>query len=401
MPGLSRWASLAHIAMLSLHMALLCTFVFFMLRVRSPQSITSSLQVLMASHGHPTRGRSNIRSATSKPVPDQRRTSIDTTWRYTGNKSTKHTDEKGCTVCSGIDGLIIFDHSAGGLKGNRAMIKGLGYLARHVCAQVALLAPCKALDNKHTIKENEVDCNLSWDHFFNITTSDGTNLIRTRTLHHANEIKSNTSPQDGLNEALRARDFVWHLRIGQQQKLGIRLRELNYFRGAYEHCSYVQIQAPSWIKSAADDILIPMGLHRNDFDSLHIRRTDSIQTCNSSVEAVLSLVDCARQVRSEKMLVFTDERSQWYHQEVVVALKTTGVSAIFMDPIIERRTTNNYDTFQIGQVIQGSAKTRFEIHRCKRHPGEQMIRMPESFPMESRSSVRTCVTGWKRTYLGT
>merc|ERR1712187_286307 len=146
-------------------------------------------------------------------------------------------------------------------------------------------------------------------------------------------------------------------------------------------CSYVHIQLPNWITSAAQEILMSMGIHGNGFDSLHIRRTDSTSSCNSSVEAVLSLVGCAREVVSKKLLVFTDERSKSYQHNIVHALATVGLSAIFMDAIIERQTTNNYDTFQIGKAMQASARTRFSIHRCFKHQKfSQMIMMQDEVP---------------------
>lgn len=358
------------LAMFLLQMTLLCPLAFFMERM-----IASFMERMIASSF-------------------QARISI---------KPTKHSDEDGCTVCNGIDGAIFLNPaflragggSGGGLNGNRDFIQGLGYLARHVCAQLSLPPPCKALASVHTIKGKIVDCGLSWDHFFNITTNDGTNLITTRTPQYTNKIKA--TPEEGLQDALTASDFVWQLHIEKQEPMGLALSahvELKKLIDAYKHCSYFQIRVPNWIESAAQGILMSIGAHGHDFDSLHIRRTDSILSCDSSVEAVVSLVDCAREVRSEKLLIFTDERDEWYHKMVVAALDTVGVSASVMDPIIDRQTANNYDTFQIGMSMQDSANIRFSIHRCKELK-ESMIRGP----MIS-SQIRTCVQGWKRTYGG-
>ena len=117
------------------------------------------------------------------------------------------------------------------------------------------------------------------------------------------------------------------------------------------------------------------GPHASHY-TLHVRRSDTIDDCDTSVPAVVRYMQCAEgrwyQNSTDQLLLFTDETSQTYLQELMRALSKAprwGGGVVHADPLVAEQLSagdrdDNFLVYAVASALMKDATHHYTIDRC-------------------------------------
>lgn len=310
-----------------------------------------------------------------------------------------------------------------GLLDRGTSLMSTACLASHLCARVAVMPPCAMLTEDH-LDGQPLSCDVKWDRYFNITRkSSGEPLLTVHSslstpdlsnqlsLSGTDFITITPSSDIGGEFALALRSHVmgqsflwqlsWHtytqpvnyeamkdLRVSARQ-LGVRLWDPN--------APPIRISWSSTVLQMRESFFARHGFDAGRFITLHVRRGDAIDECNTSAAHVANYVACVldnegRRESAEPLLLFTDEEDSGYLQQLQDLLSRLTVHDVIGSPrrvvhgdallqlmladASESRhdagdlSSDNYLVFAVGRAVQEAAASAIEI-RSKYHTGSQ------------------------------
>lgn len=199
--------------------------------------------------------------------------------------------------CHTYRSRIVYADKGAGIRDRLQVMEALGKLAISLCALLAMDPPCRALKRGHN-RGKEVSCNWTWSHYVQLT-HDGMDVLNS-TLPPAPFLKlGSENASSDLMRARRSRGqpFVW---------------EFPYFHAAVRHVLIPQVRMEVvWARNfseVADRLLQTLP---KLFTTLHIRRRDTAEECDTSVVRVLAYVNCSVEP-STALFFYTDDRSKDY-----------------------------------------------------------------------------------------
>lgn len=325
--------------------------------------------------------------------------------------------------CSRRINKIYFTDGAAGLGDRKSIIHDLSQLAGYLCAEVVVPPPSKFLLKQHNFGR-DISTDLLWSDLYNITfIEDGNPVIRSTEAEFVADYESFKfedwfhvvssglileedfkrvemfSLQQDLDEE-SSRGFVWeintHWLISDLVRDGLPVNQLNPQNndkmrpgiGLKEGCVYSNSDTePSHLQIMQKRLLNRfkrLSPQNSIFGLLHLRRGDSIDTCNTSVDRIKEYLACSLNGteslgRNITLLMMTDEDDVEYRQDIMGLLDDfTHVSILDADDIvakivresvrngiIDAGLENNFYVYDIEQVFQGwdSDFTKFHLVR--------------------------------------
>ena len=152
-------------------------------------------------------------------------------------------------------------------------------------------------------------------------------------------------------------------------------------------CEYAKISAPHAMQRMADAILDELELHRETsrdtiVGKLHVRRTDSVNSCNTSLPKMESYLKCtfpsSSPSRNILLLFASDDFTPAYRRgfENLVNQNLEDVAFVDLDYLIQNytkqaiaagqipsRNLNNFYIFKLGNVLSRNTSFDFQQHR--------------------------------------
>ena len=338
-----------------------------------------------------------------------------------------HSDHRPLTCqrhCSRRINTIYYKDNSAGLGDRKSIIHDLSQLAGYLCAEVVVPPPSKFLHERHNFGRH-ISTDLLWSDLYNITfIEDGNPVIRSTEAEFDADYDSFKSKdwfhivsssglkleedfkrvemfslQQDLDEE-SSRGFVWeineHWLISDLVRDGLPVNQLNPQNndkmrpgiGLKEGCVYSNSDTePSHLQIMQKRLLNRfkrLSPQNSIFGLLHLRRGDSIDTCNTSVDRVKEYLACSLDGteslgRNITLLMMTDEDDVEYRQDIMGLLDDfTHVSILDADDIvakivresvrngiIDAGLQNNFYVYDIEKVFQGwdSAFTNFHLVR--------------------------------------
>jgi len=110
--------------------------------------------------------------------------------------------------------------------------------------------------------------------------------------------------------------------------------------------------------------------------ALHVRRSDTVDQCDTSLQAVLSYMSCpealAAEATNQTLIIFTDESDQGYIDSLLTGLATLprwGGGVAHGDSIVREMLdgadrTDNYLVYSVGSLLMSRADQFFAMERC-------------------------------------
>jgi len=152
--------------------------------------------------------------------------------------------------------------------------------------------------------------------------------------------------------------------------------------------TFVHIDMPASVYEICNRTMTSLAITEGSYMSLHIRRNDAINQCNTSIKRIVEYLHCltytSEQLRlnnwRSRLLIFTDETDSNYLTELVNSIEairpvnyTERIVPIHVDPIIDRIIydashvlripSDNYYNFVVGQQIQKKSTLQIEFRR--------------------------------------
>lgn len=356
-----------------------------------------------------------------------------------------------CSRCTGpYDSVVVLRapsrRTQAGLGDRSFVLRGVANLASSLCAQLIAPSPIEILDTKKHNHNHSLDVNTSWSRYFSMTSWDGVDYLTERwnvssaqarltnsswrrgVLElHANSVEDVVAQYGKVARATAAGEpFVWNIggatsywefRLpleGEVRRLRDKERDHGHFHvttaaphlsgdcdhgqvcvqgGATTTCGdYVSIAASLEVRHAASSALrrlAPEASGAGAVATLHVRRGDTIETCNTSVSAVLEYLRCAKLdsstravasptfLKTRQLLLFTDETDATYISSLAAAIEAEFASqqlkVSHADPAVSEsgaHATDNFFTFAVVAHLIQTSGMQFGVHRC--HGNQRM-----------------------------
>jgi len=329
-----------------------------------------------------------------------------------------------------------------GLSDRRAIITLLSRVAASLGARVAVEAPCALLSTAHN-GGHQLDCNFPWAMYsVNPTFADDRTSILVEgqcqdwcsgfpvpwaqkciwsacaTCGHCfrAQIRSTHSSSSVTHQYCEARTkqiagipFVWYLDASHPYTSvkrwlvnaassicpGTTARACapgTYCSTSPAGCSYATMSTSAASIIVRDRVLTSLGLTARSYMTLHIRRGDAKDACNTDISVVAAYLDCSIPASSllpaqpMKLLIFTDETDRHYLDQLMRRIKDLRsvhgmnlVVPVHADPLILNVLhhmqselhvpTDNYFVYLVGTAVQDESLLPMERRRgynCQR-----------------------------------
>ena len=201
-------------------------------------------------------------------------------------------------ACRSYASRLVYSDKGAGIRDRLQVMEALSRLALSLCALLAMDAPCHALRRGHNRGKN-VSCAWGWDHYVQIRHKGMSTLNSTLPLGPALHLGSG----DVRADLARARasgnaTFVWD------------------FPSFFVAINYIPIPpAPAvdvvWASNFSATADLVLQTLPSAFSTLHIRRRDTMGEYDTSINRVVTFVNCSIAKRTA-LLLYTDERSKDY-----------------------------------------------------------------------------------------
>jgi len=355
---------------------------------------------------------SSSSSTTSKATPSRRHDC----WRH----------------CPQRKNIIFYAYDRAGLNDRYSIISQLAQIAGYLCARLELPPPSFLLTSIHN-NGLDVSRDIEWQEFKNITfKEDNSSIFIDRHSSSFNrdfknwhkipvydkEKHSNwfyiLSPNaaDTLKDYETIQNFSWHLDensangfiweirsnyytsalshnilpepsldIQNNSKYSIEMQPMHYVRNSTNRqhirtpqCDYIQSFQPAdmlLLSHRIKERVYSLSLQNSTYGYFHIRRGDTIQTCNTTIAEIRNFLQCSlngteRFGKNITILMGSDERDAIYRQNVIsLSEDYSHVQILDADKIttdvlrdsiqrgvIDKKFDNNYHIFDLQNVLK-------------------------------------------------
>jgi hypothetical protein len=283
-----------------------------------------------------------------------------------------------------------------GMNDREGLYLTLGTLAEMVCAQIVVPPPCMQLAWTHNGGKH-VDCKWDWAHYRDFKRPDGEPLLTEarEVPMFSNRAILPTAPrwcdsEAALKAALLLKfenvpfvlyvsvDFLWH----QITCEGSILNAIYRWNFLSRDCNYKPTATHSHLALRVAAEVIES--HSN-FISLHIRRGDIVELCDTSPLKVDLFMNCwleEDERNFDAIILLTDETDQSYLTSVIQVLRKYSLHVIHGDQQIITSLNNlgileldNYVVYGAGKVIEEQAAKKTEFGGHGENQFEQCERM--------------------------
>ena len=332
-----------------------------------------------------------------------------------------------CAVSLALKSFIVVKgQGAAGIQDRLKIFLGVGNLAGFLQARVVPEAPCVMLTKWHNRHiPLECDRNRTWSTYYNLSFQDhsrtailaaypedttGYQIVggpvkvsppkrgkRPMMKQAKKEEKIPAKQAAILNQfkqvlALKnaGRPFIWmfeahYLRLCTRLNILISSLKLlpaptpkycphdhgwvsRYARARNSLCDVVDFTWPTRVLALRDSFLTATNLTAQCYFYLHLRRSDMVQDCDSSIEGLVVYVRCVLQDVSLPLVFFTDGSLAYAAQLTNALHKVYPYPIIHGDPILEPWSGgDNYFTYAAALAIKQHSLAAMERHRwhCK------------------------------------
>lgn len=252
--------------------------------------------------------------------------------------------------CNGKDSSLIDGAGlvrAAGLNDHAKVLAKLLSIADWTCSQLYYPPPCEMLDRRHNDGKN-VSCEYGWEFYLNIPHPYD-NLL----LTHEQYAMNKQEPPLDIDILVPPKQIYGWACLGHKFPYGM----------SYDNTNKHSIEAQTVLKQLLGD-------RKSEFYGLHVRRTDAVKECDSSVRRVVEKV---RNITSPTLrlplLYWSDEKDQSYHAELYDALMGTLSErlsrVIWLDPVLRNMSAvvNNFHVHAIEIAVGKSATKLIEFRR--------------------------------------
>ena len=286
--------------------------------------------------------------------------------------------------CSRRINKIYYKDGAAGLGDRKIIIHDLSQLAGYLCAEVVVPPPSKFLHKRHNFWRH-ISTDILWSDLYNITfIEDGNPVIRSSEAEFVADYEDSFKYKDwfhvvsssglkleedfkcvetfllqqDLDKESSRGGFVWeidkHWWYSDLVRDGLPVNQLNPQNndkmrpgiGLKEGCVYSNSDTePSHLQIMQKRLLNRfkrLSPQNSIFGLLHLRRGDSIDTCNTSVDRIKEYLACSLNGteslgRNITLLMMTDEDDVEYRQDIMGLLDDfTHVSILDADDIVAK-----------------------------------------------------------------
>lgn len=212
-----------------------------------------------------------------------------------------------------------------GLNDRRAVISNLLKWAWALNATLNLEPPCKMLAAVHN-RGIPISCNVTWDRYFDI------------------EPKRLLTYQPCSVQLSSFYSLASHVRVLETKAIPVHLAPSRF----------VIQQAETF----AQDSALPA-----QYDMIHIRRTDAISECNTSLSRMRGILK-THAFKTTHVLYGTDETDQNYNDNLIRVLQDRLLTVYDVESTLRMRfPTDNYMAYSIGHYLMQHAVSRHEWRR--------------------------------------
>jgi len=305
-----------------------------------------------------------------------------------------------CKRCDSYDSVVVLSGQwVAGMSDRVSIMSGAALLATSLCARLIMPSPANALLQLSTGHNGgaPVDPSWGWERYLQLGwLPDGQSVI----ARPGEELQHITSRATVINSkygevadnythvASLPGQFVWYI-------------DDNYYHWSAQlpplGCDGDQVVLPdavekqhpmnsaewslppsTFVQDIACDTRDALGTTPDTMHAVHVRRTDTVNRCNTSVAAVVEHIKACDATwntldpRGAFLVLFTDETEQVYLDELVAALSELprwggrvrhGDRAIF-EQLSEQDKTDNFLVYAVAADLMATSSRYFEVHRC-------------------------------------
>ena len=283
---------------------------------------------------------------------------------------------------------------AAGLNDRLYLLSHFANLASYLCAYIIVDKPCKLLNVTNHGKGVQVSCDLNWSDFNEYKRYSNSGMEPDVMILPKNQITPPKIQLKGTNlelfeESVRLFEnntqFSWEIDTGfyswskkLQKYLTENLRPENTSYPLINSKTQVEdqlecISPPRYGKivvTLAEKVMIKSGI-KSEFGTLHIRRGDAIQQCNTEINRVKNYLECSlKKCDSDfPVILFTDEPSETYLKNISDVLTSLNHKMINGEKLITSvletevrngrlsdKYINNFIQFKISLLIRYSSR---------------------------------------------
>lgn len=102
----------------------------------------------------------------------------------------------------------------------------------------------------------------------------------------------------------------------------------------------------------------------SEFDLLHIRRSDAIDACNTSLPRMLASLK-TRKFQTSFVIFSTDEKSADYTLAIVEALRARNLNVVFIEPLLSQLYP--FDNYFSYAILIKLGRLASHVHEWRRH----------------------------------
>jgi hypothetical protein len=278
-------------------------------------------------------------------------------------------------------GVVSYDYTgdSAGLKDRHYVLVSLWRLAASLCADLAVHPPATMLSETQHNFGRKLSPSLWWDRYFHLP-----NNLKFINAAVPDMLPSvNVGPTDKPQNIARA----WEAAKRRQQdgtpwRWSIDTGLFGLMREDRKRMAAIDCSDRPW--GASELVLSKMkkarhGLTGSDsgpFSTLHLRRGDVVDQCDTSVASVVRYMKCSwkktpswSEPGNERLVVFTDETDEAYLQQVVAALSELprwGGGVLHGDPVVAKQLnqddqSDNFLVYAVASELMKAAQHKYEM----------------------------------------
>ena len=226
-----------------------------------------------------------------------------------------------CTICYS-------DHGAG-LNDRISIIYSMALWSIALNCKLKIDFPCNMLHPKHN-SHRRISCDIPWSNYISVT-------------YNNNPFEIASTSECSLNVT----DFYSRSKnLGNYVKVSKKLKK-------------VKISMSKEIVTKSNFILKKLKLH--NYETIHIRRTDTVKICNTDLLVMLKRIPKIKFI-TNTVLFFTDEKNEHYIRSIVNALKQRNLKVFVLDKIITNKfnISDNFMIYGMENVIASKSLKKYE-----------------------------------------
>jgi len=310
----------------------------------------------------------------------------------------KSSHQHQCPKCSSYPSLIRLNEGLlpCGLLDRLTNLRIWSQVAVSLCARLEVPPPCAML-SKSLVGHKPLAHDVPWSHYVEMrvvgdnssvlaspTTANltnGTRVVIPEKVEEINLAMSGSSPMERLNIL----NYAEGAGLRKQAAATLKTKYSNALRSlavgkafqwdlhedwlifdwmillpAINYCPLVSMEPAQSIKDTTTTFYEKLGLHEGKYVTLHVRRGDAINACDTRVRNVVNYVACSLTQEGwmnrtdQPLVIFTDETSGVYKTELLNGLKSLlghNRTVLFGDPVIHEIAKSKDGPFKFATTL--------------------------------------------------